>query len=111
MGYRVQAEIITSWLAHESNVTVIELNPDNPNLLVTASSRTLGTFPVNNLILWDISDLANPEELSQYQSEFGSNINCAVFYDNDTVLMSIGLQLHIWHTETENVQIITILVL
>jgi WD40 repeat protein len=104
---RIQEEIITSWLAHWSNVTVIELNPDNPNLLVTASSRISGTSPANNLILWDISDLATPEELSRYQSEFGSNINSAVFYDNDTVLMSIGLQLHIWHIETENVQIIT----
>jgi WD40 repeat protein len=104
---RVQEAIITSWLAHESNVTVIELNPDNPNLLATASSRISGTSPANNLILWDISDLANPEELSRYQSEFGSSINSAVFYDNDTVLMSIGLQLHIWHIETKNVQIIT----
>jgi len=101
-------QIISEWVAHESDVVIITQPLETDSVLATASSIAFGANEFNNFTLWDISDISNPQEIINYRSEFGSGIGTGLFYDDDIFFMSNGLQLDVWtNIENDVTQILT----
>jgi len=103
-----EEQIISQWIAHESDVVIITQPLETDSVLVTASSIAFGANEFNNFTLWDISDVSNPQEIMNYRSEFGSGIGTGLFYDDNIFFMSNGLQLNMWNRiENDVTQIFT----